>query len=182
MTDAFITTAQIKVFNQNIFSIITDLKRNMRADIKDIHSEIIKTFDFKDTTKEYLQDKNQYAHNQQENKFKKTGIWTLTQLLMTQKRYITLFYIFIHQLLNTPVNDIATSTVPFSTSKIPTTSSNKSGTFNPITPILDFIITFASPKKDTDNFLKKSSNINADSYIDSAYEKSQILRFKSEFL
>ena len=101
MTDAFITTAQIKVFNQNIFSIITDLKRNMRADIKDIHSEIIKTFDFKDTTKEYLQDKNQYAHNKQENKLKKTGIWTLTQLLMTQKRYITLFYIFIHQLLNT---------------------------------------------------------------------------------
>ena len=71
MTDAFITTAQIKVFNQNIFSIITDLKRNMRADIKDIHSEIIKTFDFKDTTKEYLQDKNQYAHNKQENKLKK---------------------------------------------------------------------------------------------------------------
>ena len=84
--------------------------------------------------------------------------------------------------MNSPVNDIVTSTIPFSTSQIPTTSSNKFATFNPITPILDFTITCASPEKDTDNSLKNSNTINADSFIASAYEKSQIVTFKNKIL
>ena len=37
-------------------------------------------------------------------------------------------------------------------------------------------------EKDTDNFLKKSNTINADSYTDSIYEKRQIVRFQNEIL
>ena len=84
--------------------------------------------------------------------------------------------------LNTPVNDIATSHVLFSTAQTPTTSLNKSATFNPITPIPDFTIGFASPEKDTDNSLKKLNTINTDSCIDSAFEKPEIVRFKNEIL
>ena len=79
--------------------------------------------------------------------------------------------------MNTPVNDIATFLVPFSASQTPTTFSNKYETFNPITSFSDFTIAFASPEKDTDNYLKKSNTVNANSYIDLAYEKSQIVRF-----
>ena len=49
MAVAFITTTQIKVFNQIVFAILTDLKEHKGADINNIHSEIIKTLDFKDT-------------------------------------------------------------------------------------------------------------------------------------
>ena len=84
--------------------------------------------------------------------------------------------------LNTPANDIVTSLVPFWISRTPKTSSNKSATFNPTTPIPDFTIVFASPGKDIDKLLKKSNAINGDSYIDSAYEKSQITRFRNEIL
>ena len=63
------------------------------------------------------------------------------------------------QHLNNPVNDIATSSVPFSTSQTPVTSSNKSATFNPITPIPNFTIAFATPEKDTDNSFKKFNTI-----------------------
>ena len=49
-------------------------------------------------------------------------------------------------------------------------------------PILDFIIDSASPEKDTDNPLKKTNTINADSYIDSAYEKSKVVRFEKQDL
>ena len=59
MVAAFITTVQIKVFDQSTFSIITQLKKkHKRADINSIHSKIIKTFDFKDISKEYLQDRS----------------------------------------------------------------------------------------------------------------------------
>ena len=94
---------------------------------------------------------------------------------------IDLFNINDHEnLLNTPVNGILTSPVSFSISQTLATSSNKSATFNPITPIPDLTIAFVSPEKYTDNSLKKSKTINADSYIDSAYDKSQIIRFKDE--
>ena len=84
--------------------------------------------------------------------------------------------------MHSPVNDIATSTASFSPSQTPKTLSNKAEIFNPITPIPDFTITFASPENDTDNSLKKSNTINADSYTDSAYEKNEIVRFKNEIL
>ena len=74
-----------------------------------------------------------------------------------------LLHIHYHdKVFNTPVNDIVTSTVPFSISQTLTTSSNKSATFNLITPIPDFAIAFASPERDTDNSLKKSNTIKAD--------------------
>ena len=45
-------------FDQNIFTVINDLKKKRkRADIDSIHKEIIKTIDFKDTTKDDLQDR-----------------------------------------------------------------------------------------------------------------------------
>ena len=45
-------------FNQNIFTVINDLKKKLkRADIDSIHKEIIKTTDFKDTTKDDPQDR-----------------------------------------------------------------------------------------------------------------------------
>ena len=58
MTAALITTTQIKVFVQSSFTIITDFKKKYkRVEINNIHSKIIKTLDFKGTTKEYLQDR-----------------------------------------------------------------------------------------------------------------------------
>ena len=57
MAAAFITTAQIKVFDQSNFSIITGLKRNKPADTNNRQSKIKKMFDFKDITKKYLQDR-----------------------------------------------------------------------------------------------------------------------------
>ena len=45
-------------FDQNIFTVIDDLKnKRKRADIDNILKEIIKTIDFKDTTKDDLQDR-----------------------------------------------------------------------------------------------------------------------------
>ena len=45
-------------FDQNIFTVINDLKKKRkRADIDSIHKEIIKTNDFKNTTKYDLQDR-----------------------------------------------------------------------------------------------------------------------------
>ena len=45
-------------FDQNIFTVINDLKKKRkRVDIDSIHKEIIKTIDFKDTTKDDLQDR-----------------------------------------------------------------------------------------------------------------------------
>ena len=44
-------------FNQNIFTVMNDLKKKRkRTDIDSIHKEIIKTICFKDTTKNDLQD------------------------------------------------------------------------------------------------------------------------------
>ena len=78
MDTALITTAQIKVFDQSIFSTIKNLtKEHERADINNIYSETIKTFDFKDITEEYLQDRinafiiNEKIRNKQN---KQTGI------------------------------------------------------------------------------------------------------------
>ena len=48
MAAAFITTYQIKVFDQVIFTVLTELKEHKHADINNIHSEIIKILDFKD--------------------------------------------------------------------------------------------------------------------------------------
>ena len=45
-------------FDQNIFTVINDLKKKQKwADIDSIHMEIIKTIDFKDITKDDLQDR-----------------------------------------------------------------------------------------------------------------------------
>ena len=83
--------------------------------------------------------------------------------------------------LSTPVDDIVTSCVLFSISQTPLTSSNKFVAFNSITPIPDFTIAFVS-QKDTKNSLKKSNSIIEDSYIYSAYEKSEIMRFRNDIL
>ena len=61
-------------------------------------------------------------------------------------------------------------------------SLNKSATFNPITPIPDFTIGFASPEKDTNNSFKKFNIITTNSYMDLAFEELQIVRFKNEIL
>ena len=44
------------LFDQNIFTVANDLKNRKRADTDSIHKEIIKTIDFKVTTKDDLQD------------------------------------------------------------------------------------------------------------------------------
>ena len=57
MATALIQSETIS-FDQNIFTVINDLKKKRkRADIDSIHKEIIKTIDFKDTTKDDLQDR-----------------------------------------------------------------------------------------------------------------------------
>ena len=50
--------SEIISFDQNILTVINDLKKKeKRADIDSVHKEIIKTIDFKDTTKDDLQDR-----------------------------------------------------------------------------------------------------------------------------
>ena len=45
-------------FDQNIFTVLNDLKKTRKsADIDSIHKKIIKTIDFKDTTKDDLEDR-----------------------------------------------------------------------------------------------------------------------------
>ena len=45
-------------FDQNIFTVISDLKKKRkRAGVDSIHKEIIKTSDFRDTTKDDLQNR-----------------------------------------------------------------------------------------------------------------------------
>ena len=57
MATALIQSEAIS-FDQNIFTVINDLKKKRkREDIDSIHKEIIKTNDFKDTTKDDLQDR-----------------------------------------------------------------------------------------------------------------------------
>ena len=57
MATALIQSETIS-FDQNIFTVINDLKKKRkRADIDSIHKEIIKTINFKDTTKDDLQDR-----------------------------------------------------------------------------------------------------------------------------
>ena len=56
MVTALIQSETIS-FDQNIFTVINDLKKKRKpADTDSIHKEIIKTIDFKDTTKDDLQD------------------------------------------------------------------------------------------------------------------------------
>ena len=83
MTAAFTTTAQINVFDQGIFIIITGLKRNINS----AYTEIVKRFDFKKFTKEYLQGRTEtLIINTKIGNKKPSGIWTLNPLLMAQKR------------------------------------------------------------------------------------------------
>ena len=57
MATALIQSETIS-FDQNIFTVINDLKKKRKpADTDSIHKEIIKTIDFKDTTKDDLQDR-----------------------------------------------------------------------------------------------------------------------------
>ena len=50
--------SEIISFDQIIFTVLNDLKKKRkRADIDRIHKEIIKTIDFRDTTKDDLQDR-----------------------------------------------------------------------------------------------------------------------------
>ena len=57
MATALIQSETIS-FDQNIFTVINGLKKKRkRADIDSIHKEIIKTINFKDTTKDDLQDR-----------------------------------------------------------------------------------------------------------------------------
>ena len=57
MATALIQSETIS-FDQNIFTVINDLKKKRkRADTDSIHKEIIKTIDFKDTTKDDFQDR-----------------------------------------------------------------------------------------------------------------------------
>ena len=57
MATALIQAGTIS-FDQNIFTVINDLKKKRKpADTDSIHKEIIKTIDFKDTTKDDLQDR-----------------------------------------------------------------------------------------------------------------------------
>ena len=67
-------------------------------------------------------------------------------------------------------------------SQTPTKISNQSATLNAITAIPNFTTGSASSEKDTDNSLITSNSVNADLYIDSAYEKNQIVRFKNKIL
>ena len=49
-------------FDQNTFTVINDLKKKRkRVDIDSIHKEIIKTIDFKDTTKDDLQGQDKFT-------------------------------------------------------------------------------------------------------------------------
>ena len=80
MATAFIATVQIKVFDQSIFSIITDLKKKHKcANINNIDTEIIKTLDFQDRI-------NTIIINEKISNKKNFETLTLTPLLMTQKR------------------------------------------------------------------------------------------------
>ena len=57
MATALIQSETIS-FDQNIFTVINGLKKNRkRTDIDSIHKEMVKTIDFKDTTKDDLQDR-----------------------------------------------------------------------------------------------------------------------------
>ena len=57
MTTALIQPQTIS-FDQNIFTVINDLKKTLKCpDIDSIYKEIIKTIDFEDTTKDDLQDR-----------------------------------------------------------------------------------------------------------------------------
>ena len=67
-------------------------------------------------------------------------------------------------------------------SQTPTKISNQFATLNAITAIPNFTTGSASSEKDTDNSLITSNSVNADLYIDSAYEKNQIVRFKNKIL
>ena len=52
------TQSETISFDQNIFTVINDLKKKRkRADIDSIHKEIIKIIYFKDTTKDDIQDR-----------------------------------------------------------------------------------------------------------------------------
>ena len=62
-------------------------KKHKRADINSTYTEIVKRFDFKKFTKEYLQARTEtlIIDTKIGNK-KPSGIWTLNPLLMAQKR------------------------------------------------------------------------------------------------
>ena len=56
MRTAF-TQSEIISFDQNIFTVINELKKKRKLDIDSIHKEIIKTIEFEDSTKDDLQDR-----------------------------------------------------------------------------------------------------------------------------
>ena len=121
-----------------------------------------KKFNSKDFTKEYLQDKiNTLIINEKISSKKQEFALLLNNGWPKRDRFT--------KFLNSPVNDISPVSSPVSNLTYFLLDS-KSTTFNPKTIIPGF--TIASPGKDTNNYLKKSSTINVDLYIHSASEES----------
>ena len=80
------TNKQIIVFDHRIFNILMDLKRRRkRGNLNITYSDLIKTKNFKDTTKEYLEDRINTLIIKDKIINKKAGIWIHTLSIITQK-------------------------------------------------------------------------------------------------
>ena len=161
-------------FDQNIFTVINDLKKKRkRADIDSIHKEIIKTIDFKDTTKDDLQDRinillineklinkiNRNLNSYSVNEANTNTEYGTTQVLSSNLSFAN------PNNDSTPDSSITPQT-PLKDSETPSTKS-----------ISDLIIGLVTPTKKTiENAETNSSEKNLDTMT--KYEKTKVESFK----
>ena len=164
-------------FNQNIFTVINDLKKKLkRADIDSIHKEIIKTTDFKDTTKDDPQDRinilliNEKLINQINRNLNSYSVneANTTEYGTTQELSSNLSFANSNN-DSTPDSSITPQT-PLKDSETPSTKS-----------IPDLTIGLVTPTKKTIEIAgKNSSEKNIDTTTQ--YEKIKVESFKEDIL
>ena len=164
------------LFDQIIFTIINDLKnKHKRADVESIHKEIAKKSDFKDVTKEDLEERINVLLIDEKllNKINRNLNSYSVNTVNTEIDYETTQLISSDSSIATPMIDatprfhMATQT-PLNDSETPITNS-----------IPDFSAYFLTPEHKT---IENAHMNSSEKYIDRIYEKVKIENFKDDIL
>ena len=164
------------LFDQIIFTIINDLKnKHKRADVESIHKEIAKKSDFKDVTKEDLEERINILLIDEKllNKINRNLNSYSVNTVNTEIDNGTAQLISSNSSIATPMNDatprfhMATQT-PLNNSETPITNS-----------IPNFSADFLTPEHKT---IENAHMNSSEKYIDRIYEKVKIENFKDDIL
>ena len=160
------------LFDQIIFTIINDLKnKHKRADVESIHKEIAKKSDFKDVTKEDLEERINILLIDEKllNKINRNLNSYSVNTVNTEIDYETTQLISSNSSIATPMNDATPRFhTPLNDSETPITNS-----------IPDFSADFLTPEHKT---IENAHMNSSEKYIDRIYKKVEIENFKDDIL